>query len=90
MKLGDMAAACVEAVKSQGPSGYVVIRIPRTTRGERIRITPRSGPLGVVLYDGEGWTVAQFKASAVLVWIQGLVADAEKSAELTKEATDNG
>lgn len=62
---------CLDAMEHDRDA-YVVYKIPRITRMDRIRITPTSGPFGDVLEVHKDYTVARFKALDVLEWLARL------------------
>ena len=68
MTLAGVVEDCIDALEHDRDA-YVIYKIPRIARGCRIRITPKSGPLGEVVEVGRDYTVARFKASEVLDWL---------------------
>lgn len=64
MTLEELREACGDGV------GGLMLVLPRVATSEKIRLTPRSGPLGYVCsvnYKNE--TVASFDCKAILRWI---------------------
>ncbi|WP_041695236.1 hypothetical protein [Alicyclobacillus acidocaldarius] len=71
MNVAGIVEDCIDAME-QDRDAYVVYKIPRIARMDRIRITPTSGPFGDVLEVHQDYTVARFKALDVLEWLARL------------------
>ena len=65
MTMDELKAACGDG------TGNVLLHLDRLPTGGGIRLTPRSGPVGMVICcPTRGGTTAHFNAAAVLRWIE--------------------
>ena len=76
MDLSALLNQCAEAIRERGADdAFVVLKINRSARGQRIRLTPKSGPYGEIVWADETATAGAFKAAEILRWIERLAVE---------------
>ncbi len=78
MELQAMVDDCKSVIHERGSEATVIYKIGRAARGNHIRLTPRSGPLGYVCHSDTNYTVARFKAIEILRWVKKLADQVEE------------